>query len=361
MKYAAFILLAVLMLTLAACKQDPGSQNTYDRYQNLMDMEKPIAFGEDQDIYYFIPEPLQEVLSPVLEASLARTCQLTIEEQYFFPIQEDITQIEEYSKYKNLIFCGILEGRDDVSRYMKQNLDENLVQAARESGGEIFVVNNLHVRDQLILYILAKDEGALAELARQRSDQIFDYFLQKYKQRLALQAYRSEVVEERFFIERPFSIKIPVLYRLFKDEKAEGADEYFLSFVFQPSNPDANIPDKYVSVYHEPMPENKIDAQWIYDKRQELTAKYLDGDEILDDRYTVEQTKLAGHDALRMYGHWVNRELVGGVGGAFQSFAFWHEETETAYLVDNIVYFPDGNKLPALLELGMISESLRVK
>ncbi len=361
MKYANIFLLALLIFSITACKQDTANQNTYDRYQDMMDMEKPVAFGEDQDIHIFTSGSARESIAPVLEASLARKCTLTIEEQYFYPYHQDIKEIGEYSKYKNLIFCGVLEGKDDVSRYMLRNLDENLVETARASGGEIFVVNNLQVRDQLILHILARDKVALEELVRQRSDQIFDYFLQKYKQRLAYQVYRTEVIGDKFFEDRAFSIKIPVTYRLFKDDRDKEAQRYFLSFVFQPNNPNANIADKYVSVYHEPMPENRINAQWIYDKRQELTAKYLDGDEILADKYTVEEARLAGHDALRMYGHWVNEDLVGGVGGAFQTLAFWHEETESAYLVDNIVYFPDGNKLPVLLELGMVSESLRVK
>jgi hypothetical protein len=361
MRYASLILLAALLFTIAACKQESSTSNAYNRYDNVMNMEKPVAYGEDQDIYIFASKTLRESLSPVLDATLARKYVLTIEEQCFFPTYEDISEIEEYSKYKNLILCGVLGGDDAVSKYMLKNLDEGLVQAARESGGEIFVVNNLYVRDQIILYILAKDEASLEDLVNQRSSQIFDYFINKYKQRLAYQAYRSEVVEDRFFEDRPFSIKIPVLYRLFKDEKAEDAEEYFLSFIFQPANPNANLADKYVSVYHEPMPENEIDAQWLYNKRQELTAKYLDGDEILDDKYSVEETELAGYKALRMYGHWVNRELVGGVGGAFQTYAFWHDSTETAYLVDNIVYFPDGNKLPVLLELSMISESISVK
>jgi len=49
------------------------------------------------------------------------------------------------------------------------------------------------------------------------------------------------------------------------------------------------------------------------------------------------------------------------VGGAFQSFAFFDENSERAYLIDNSVYYPEGSKLEALIELEIISSSIVIK
>jgi hypothetical protein len=346
-----------LLIAFAACNKDKTEANVYSRYDNLIDRTKPVAYGQDNDIYIFAEGENLKATADLLDASLGRQIRLTAEENYFYTISKKAADLNEFKTYKNIIYCGTLDSKDPVSAYILRSLAPNLVEAVRKSGSELFVINNQYVRDQIILFLLAKDTVALKQLTADRSDQIFDYFLDKYQQRLAFQIYQNQVVDNNFFENRPFNIKIPVNFRLFKDDKSG----HFLSFIFQPVKPNRQTPDKYISVYYESMPENGVTTDWMYKTRQQLGKKYLNGDEIYEDRYVSEPVQIAGFEGLRMYGHWVNRDLGGGVGGAFQSFAFWHAPSKTAYFIDNIVFFPDGSKLPYLLELGMISQSISVK
>jgi len=353
-------LLFALMLPLLAffaCSRDKPAPKSYDAYEDLFDPSKPISYGEDNDVYLFAAGANLERNAAGIDSSVTRKVLLTVEEQYFHLYSEPIAEIDEFLKYKNLILLGTLSGSDGVSAYLRQTLAPDLQQQVQASGAELFVVKNRYVRDQIIFYLLGEDEDKLAALVSQRADQIFAYLLERYRLRLARQVYQNEVVDARFFEDLPFSIRIPVLYRLFKDDRPGR----FLSFLFQPATPNRRTADRYVSVYHEPMPADQIDAKWLFDKRETLGKNYLNGDRILPGKYWTERTKIAGHEGWRLWGHWVNSELGGGVGGAFQTYAFWHAPTQTAYLVDNIVYFPDGEKLPVLLELGMISQSLAVK
>ncbi len=359
--YIALILI-LLLFSLAGCKKQEKSQepqkNFYTKYQNLIDPSKPIAFGDDNIIYIFAEDNNRKNVENTLQTSLTRTIQIIIEESYFAIEVKDGSTINDYTNYKNLIYCGTLDGKDRVSTYITSTLAPDYINLVRKNGAEMFVVNNFYVRDQLIIYLLAKDTATLKNLTIERSEQVFNYFLERYKQRLAYQVYFNEVIADNYFEDWPFTIKIPVLYMVFKDDKSG----HFLSFIYQPPKQDSKQPDKYVSVYYESMPENKITDEWIYNTRQMLGKKYFDGDEIYNNKYTIEKTKIAEYDGLKMYGHWINKQLSGGVGGAFQSFAFWDARTKTAYLIDNIVYLPSITyKLPYLLELEMISQSITIK
>jgi hypothetical protein len=348
--------LVIIVLGFAACTKEQQEPNLYTKYDSQMDFSKPVAFGEDNNIFVFMGDDVRKQIGPVIDTSLLRKVRLTREEHYFSATPKKIAEIKDLITYKNLLFCGILDGNDDVSAYINASLASEYIAAARKSGGELFVVNNLKVRDQIILYLLAKDLPTLLTLAEERKDQIFDFYLQRYEQRLAYQVYRTPVIESKFFENRPFMIQIPAVYKLWKDEK-KGR---FLTFIQQPTAPTRTKPDKYVSVYYEPMTENKLTGQWLYDKRQELGKTYLGGDEIFSKEFTAEKTSIAGHQGLRIYGHWINKSH-GGFGGAFQTFAFWDQKTQKAYMVDTIVFFPDGDKLPTLLELGMIARTLVVR
>ncbi len=351
------LLLPILLVLLVGCGRDSSKPGSYSPYEKVFASGKPISFGEDADIYLFAGAENLERSAAALDSSLTRKILLTDEEQYFNLIAKGIGEIEDYLKYKNLLLLGTLDGTDGVSAYLRRSLAPDLVARVKQSGAELLVVKNEYVRDQLILYLLASDSAKLLELTRQRADQLFGYYLERYQQRLGYQVYKDQVVPEGFFKDRPFTIQVPVRYQIFADDKKNR----FLSYIFQPTQPNRATPDKYVSVYYEAMPENKVDAEWVYAKRQELGQQHFNGDQIRESRFSAERSSIAGYQGWRLYGHWINPDLGGGVGGAFQTFAFWHAPTRTAFLVDNIVYFPDGAKLPAILELGVISQSLAVK
>jgi hypothetical protein len=119
------------------------------------------------------------------------------------------------------------------------------------------------------------------------------------------------------------------------------------------------IPDKYISVYYEPMPENKVDLNWLIAKRQEIGKKYFEGDEFDPELVRKEPFTFKKHPGYRLLGAWKNMKYA--IGGGFQSYGFWDEKTKTAYIIDSSVYFPAGDKLPVLVELYVIANSLEIK
>lgn len=348
-------LLLILMILLAACKMDNATSQRYTAFDDLIDHSKPIAFGEDEDIYVFCSLENRSRLEPILKATLEREVALVYNEPYFNLIYADIKEIENLKRYKNLLFVGGLDEADPVSRYLKEALAPALQERVYQSTGEIFLNKNRFVKDQLILQAIGINNDKVRDLLSLSANRIFDLFLGRYTKRLAYQAYQSKVIKDDFFKPYPYSLKIPETYQLFSNDK----DNRFLSLLYRARMQNTEIPDKFISVYHEPMDANLVDEKWLIDQRTRIGKMHFDGDSLNVQTLRTESFQFAGHQGFRLSGAWINPKRI--AGGAFQSYAFWDDKSKTAYLVDTMVYFPAGNKLPTLMELFMIASSLKIK
>jgi hypothetical protein len=112
-------------------------------------------------------------------------------------------------------------------------------------------------------------------------------------------------------------------------------------------------------VYFQKIPKEDFNRDWLRDSRRKLSWKYYDEDEFFDRDVKLGKSNLAGHKGWFLSGRWQNKKFA--VGGTFQSFAFYDEVNGRAYLVDNSVYYPSGEKLEALYELEIISNTLKLK
>jgi len=348
-------LIMVTMLILTACGNADKASDRFEKYDSIIDNAKPIAFGEDELIYVFCDDKNWETLEELMLSVIERDIFLVYNEKYFQLERVSIKDVEQYTKYKNLMFIGDLESRGKVSEYMKTSLDPTYLERVKQSGGDLFVSKNHWVRDQLVLYLLATDADKLPQISALQSNQIFSLLLKRYTERLALHAYLTKIIPDTFFADFPFSLKLPETYRLFSNDK-QGR---FLSFLYRAKMQNTEIPDKYISVYYEDMDSNMVDAEWLIARRQDLATKYFDGDIIDAKDLRIEKYRFAGHEGWRIIGPWKNLKLM--IGGSFQAHGFWDEKTKRAYIVDNSVYFPAGNKLPSMLELFMISSTLSIK
>ncbi|HPV14839.1 MAG TPA: DUF4837 family protein [Candidatus Cloacimonadota bacterium] len=355
MKHLTHIFLMLLtMLLLLSCRQSQDAPTRYRAFEDLFDHSKPIAFGEDEDIYVFCGQQIRSKLEPVIMASLEREVALVYNEKYFRVIFSDVKEMERLQRFKNLLFIGTIEEGDPVSRYLQQALDPKLQARVRQTTGEIFQSKNRFVKDQLILQVIGLDNERITDLFTLSANRIFDLFLDRYTKRLAYQTYQINVIEPDFFEPYPFSLKIPNNYQLYANDK----NNRFLSFLYRARIQNGKHPDKFLSVYYEPMEQNVLDEKWLIDKRTDI-GKVQFGDSLNVQTLRTESFTFAGHQGFRLSGAWINLEKF--AGGAFQSYAFWDEKTKQAFLVDTMTFFPEGDKLPVLMELFMIASTLKVK
>lgn len=354
-RISLIFLLAFLLLTLSCGKKESAPASRYTAFDKMLDYAKPLAFGDDSDVYVFCSDKNWKMLELLIRGSIERKVKLVYEETYFPLTRIDLKEVDKYLQYKNLLFIGDLKSNDDVTQYMTRSLTPAHIERVKQSGGDLFTARNHNSRDQIVLYLLAQNKDKLSSTAVLQSDNIFSLLLKRFGERQAYQAFRGKVIDAKFWEPYPFTMQIPETYRLYSNDKAGR----FLSFLYRARVPDREIPDKYISVYYEDMPENKVDADWLFKKRQELWQARFEGDTIKKENIRSEAFKFAGYQGFRISGPWENQKLI--IGGAFQTMAFWHPGTKRAYLIDNSVFFPAGDKLAILLELHMISSTLKIK
>lgn len=349
------LILSILILLLAGCKGSGAKSARFTKYDDMIDHSKPIAFGEDELVHVFCGDETWKFLEPHLGGIIEREIGLVYNEKYFRMQRVDIKDISSLSKFKNLVFFGDLTSEDAVSQYMTKSLATEFIERVQSSGGDMFVAKNHWVRDQLVIYLLGKDRDSLLNIAGVQANQMFSKLLERYTMRLAYQAYLSKVLPEAFWEHYPFTMQIPETYRLYSNDKVNR----FVSFIYRARQQNREIPDKYISIYYEDMPENLVDQNWVIAKRREIGTRHFEGDIIEDENLRVERFSFAGYEGWRILGPWKNLKHM--VGGGFQAHGFWDPQSKRAYLVDNSVFFPAGDKLPSLLELYMISSTFRIK
>lgn len=353
MKYIPLFILALFLLS--ACGGGSSKPQRYTAFDGIIDHSKPVALGENEDIYVFCGLENRAQLEPLLKASLEREVALVYNEKYFNLIFSDIKDIDGISRYRNLLLLGSLEGGDPVSRHIKQALSADLQNRVRQSGGDIFISKNRFTRDQLIVHLLGLDDARLRDLADSQANRLFSTFLERYTQRLAHQAYLGKVIPPSFFEPYPFSIKVPDTFRLYSNDK----NNRFLSLLYRARMENREIPDKFVSVYYEDMDSDRVDETWLTEQRQRIGKLHFEGDSLNVQTLRTERFKFAGYDGFRLSGAWINPARM--AGGAFQSYGFWDPKTKKAWLVDTMVFFPAGDKLPSLMELFMIASTFKAK
>ncbi len=353
MRNRTILLLILALLILFGCNSADKKNARYTRFDSLIDHGKPLSLGDERDVYVFADHANWQKLKPFVQSSIEREIVLVYPEKYFRLVLADISQLKEHSRHPNLLFIGDLESGGPVSKHMQSSLAPDFIQRVKQSGGDLFVAKNFASKDQLTMYLMGDSKMNLEKIGAIQSDKIFEILSQRYVQRLGYQAYQQPVIQDSFFEPYPFELKIPNNFVLYSNDKVGR----FLSLIYRARMTNREIPDKYISVYHENMPENVIDHQWLITKRQELGQKYFEGDVFDEEIIRKEVARLGEYDAMRIVGAWKNETHL--IGGAFQSYAFWHEGK--AYIVDNIVYFPAGDKLPILMELYVISSSIKIK
>lgn len=353
------ILMLTCLLVLIGCRGSGAGSTAvsqrYTKFDEIIDPAKPIAFGEDYDVYVFCGTGNWSRLEGFIRSTIEREMFIVYNERYFDLHLADIREFDRLSKYRNLILIGDLSSGDAVSRHIINTLSADHVERVRQSGGELYITKNRWVRDQIVLYLVAENSEKLEQLAAAQANNLFSILLKRLTERIAYHTYLTKTIPADFWAHYPFTMQIPENYRLYSNDKTGR----FLSFLYRARQPNRSIPDKFISVYYEPMETDSVDSAWLISKRAELAEKYYDGDTFDAHNIRRERFTLAGHNGWRIIGPWENRKHL--VGGGFQSFAFWHAPSKRAYLIDNSVFFAAGDKLPILLELYMISSTFQIK
>ena len=346
MKKILIILVIFFLLFGCAPKREKYTPKT-----GKINPRKPMSWGHRQTIYIFAEDDIWNLLHEKLENNLGRVYFTTNNENYFEIKRAPLKSLQQFFKFNNILFLSYLNSESELANYIKEIMGEKAEKDLKKNGVAMYPLDNLWANDQFVLFLLANDKSHLLKLYDLQENKIFELFKNKLYERIARQVYKQDIYPQSEFAGFPWTLKLPKSYILYKKD----SQNRFVSYIARLRE----HADRYISVYYEKLDKTDFGKNWLKKKRAELAWKYYDEDEFAEKDIRTEKTKLGNFDCWKLSGRWQNKKYL--VGGAFQSFAFYDEKTKTAFLIDNSVYFPEGYKLSALIELEVISGTFRLK
>jgi len=339
--------LLIIFLFILGCSKD----NKTNSSAKGTDIRKPFSWGHQQTVYVFADDNVWKYAEPHLRTSLERF-QFTTENEEFFEVKKaPINSIEQFYKFNNLVFFCDMESDGEVSSHVKSIMGDKIAEEIKVNAVAMYPLENLWARDQFVLFIVGDNERDLLSFNILQANTTFDLFKEKLYERIERQVYKQKIYPETTFQKFLWYLKLPKNYIVYKNDEANN----FISFIARLKNKS----DRFISVYYEKMTENNFGKEWLKQKRAELAWDYYEEDEFADKDIKIEKSNLGKYECWKLSGRWQNKKFI--VGGAFRSFAIYDKKTQTAFLIDNSVYFPEGYKLPALIELEVISRSIVVR
>ncbi|MBL7086527.1 MAG: DUF4837 family protein [Candidatus Cloacimonetes bacterium] len=338
-----------LLFALIIFSSCGDSESTRKSSSNI---RKPLSWGKSDVVFVFADDKVWDYGKLEIIKSLEREFFTTRNEKLFAVQRQNIKDIKRYYKFSNLLFFCDSNFNNPTSQYVKEILPDKVSSLSDSIQANIFVAKDLWAQNQTVVFIIGKDIEALLLYTFEQSNTIFNIFKNREIERIKNLVYKPDLNKDEVKYQKqnyPWQIDLPKSYIPFKRDD----ESHFVSYLLRVEK----YPDRFLAVYWEKMPENTVNKEWLWNKRLELGKKYYEGDEFSLQDVIQEKIKFLSYDAFKLSGRWQNPNHF--TGGAFASFAFYDEKQKIAYLIDNAIFFPEGNKLRALMGLEIISKTFK--
>jgi hypothetical protein len=321
--------LIVVIISLTGCDYRPSS---------FGDFQKIVLYA-DSSIYKEVRVPLEQIFDQYIYTP-------HLEQSFILDLQP-LKELGTYQTRHNLIFIGLLNGKDSVSKFMTNVLSEQTKAAVND--GRVFEIfkEDLFATDQVALFLPAMTRISLKKNLSDRGQIIFDQFNQIYTRLLKKSMYaEGEQTNLADYLTEKYGWRMRIQhdYQLVKEED-DGHFVWLRRF-----NPDRSLfIYRYASEDFNPSDEN------LYNLRDSLTAIYFEGDSIdLADTY-IKTVTFSGQAAKKIVGVWQNRRHL--VGGPFRTYVLYDKQQKYIYLIDLTVTAPGKRKKPFLDQLDIMANT----
>jgi hypothetical protein len=310
---------------------------------------KPTSFGDFEKIVVFADSTLYNQVRTELEQTFDQFIYTPHSERSFYLDLQPLRMLDTYQSRRNLLFIGLLDGQDQVSKFVNTVLSDNVQKSIMN--GEVFEIfkEDLFASEQEVMFFTASDIGNLKKNLSDRKDIIFSQLNTSYFQRLEYAMFlkgEQFVIEEYLVKEYGWKIKLQHDYQIVKEEKDK-------SFVwFRRLNP-----DRCLFVYRFPFRNLDEEGLWLYHTRDSLATVYFEGDSIDKEDTYIQFIEFLGKKAKKLTGIWQNHQHY--IGGPFRTYAFADENEKYMYLIDISTTAPGHRKKPYLDQLEVLANSFQ--
>jgi hypothetical protein len=310
---------------------------------------KPASYGDFEKIVVFADSTLYNQVQTELEQTFDQFLYTPHSEKSFYLDLQPLALIDTYQTRRNLLFIGLIDGKDQVSEFINSALSPQIKE--RVVTGDIFEIfqENLFSSEQEVIFLPAVSAQMLRKHLTERKDIIFDRLDKSYMRRMKNAMYlmgEQVYIEEYLSEEYGWKIRVQHDYRIVK----EADDKSFVWF--RRLNPDRNL-----FIYRFPYRKLDVEGNWLYSIRDSLTTVHFEADSIDKEDTYLRLVQFHGKETIKLTGIWQNHQHY--LGGPFRTYAF-ADSTETyMYLIDMSVTAPGERKKPYLEQLDIMANTFQ--
>jgi hypothetical protein len=309
------------------------------------------SFGDFEKVFVFSDSLMFSKVQTELEQVFDHYVYTPHSEKTFYLEYQSLNALRTYQKRRNIMFLVLLDGKDEVSKYIDQILTPQVKAAVAE--GKVFYIfkENLFTQDQMGIILVARDVATMQQNLVAYGDDIFnqldDYHFRRLERIMFLRGEQT-ALEEYFLNNLGWKIRVQHDYYIVK-ESEDGNFVWLRRFK----------PDRNLFVYRFKGDSSMLNEEYVTNVRDSLSKIYFEGDSVsAEDTYAVSDM-FKGKPALTMIGVWQNHQHY--LGGPFKSYTFYDKNSAYIYMIDMMVTAPGKRKKPFLDQLDTMARTFTLK
>jgi hypothetical protein len=311
---------------------------------------KPASFGDFQKIIVYADSMLYKEIQTELEQTFDQFVYTPHLERSFYLDLQPFHTLNTYQTRRNILFVGLLDGKDEVSSFMNSALSAQVKQSI--SNGRVFEIfqKDIFATEQVVMFFPGTHVDSIKKNLSNRKDIIFNRLDRWYFERLenAMFLKGEQIALEEYLSEKyGWKIRIQHDYELI-NESEDG------NFVWiRRLNPDRSL-----FVYRFSDQNYDESGDWIYDLRDSLTTVYYEADSILKEDTYLRYMEFQRRSAIKLTGVWQNHKHF--IGGPFSTYALHDTTNNYTYIIDLTVTAPGQRKKNLLDQLEVMAHSFKL-
>lgn len=327
-KIIVTIIFAALFLQLTACEY------------------KPRALGDERKVYVFADSLLWIEVQEEVRNEFEKYIRTPRVEKNYALLWRPLSRLNELKQRKNLLFVGTTDSENETNTYLKNVVPAEFYAGVNANTHFHFFKDNLFAKEQITLFMLAKTTEQFKSNYKLLEKDVVERFKEKYFERLKNDMFAEyENIDLEEYILNYFSYNMRIQHDYFLATQ-EVDEKYFWIRRLQP--------DRWLSVWRLGKDVDRSMAG-LMDLRDEMTAKYYDGDIVVAAETAIDSSKLNGLPALKLTGTWKNMKHL--IGGPFRNWLVYNTFDDNYYMIDIAVMAPSKDKVPYLHQLEVMART----
>lgn len=310
---------------------------------------KAESLGSDQRIFVFVDSLIWQDIKEDVEETFHDYVFTPRAEKSFILNRTSLNKLNGFKGRKNLLFIGTTDTQNEVNDYLKQVVPQQFRDDVNQDKSFYFFKDDLFVRDQISLFMIAKDSESFLKNFSLLKEDILKRFNEKYFTRLETGMFeKGEQFEIEEFLEENYGYKIKVQHDYFIANQEPKEKYTWIRRI---------DPDRWISIWRKGLNDVGFSRDSLFNIRNEMTKKYYDGDYIVLEETEINQQLFQGKPTTKISGTWRNDSLI--VGGPFRTYVIPREKEDAVYFIDIAVMAPSMDKKPYLDQLEVIANTFQ--